>query len=133
MRSIIWLPCAGWWQREKRRQQAYSEIEQPESFPYAPRKRALTLPGIGYSAQQQSSCPLFDSLPVEIRLIIYKNLLGGKSLHIGNLERRLQHWVCRVDRRTEVQEGLTLGLCLPLWITAKDQDLLPILLTCRQA
>lgn len=133
MCSILCLPCVGWWQRERRRQQAYSEIEQPGPFPYAPRKRALTLPGIDSSAQKRSSCPLFDSLPVEIRLIIYKNLLGGKSLHIGNLERRLQHWVCRVDCETEVQEGLTLGLCLPLWITAKDRDLLPILLTCRQA
>ena len=64
--------------------------------------------------------------------MIYENVFGGKSLYIRELDRRLQH------RKMKLVQRLVIGLdetytSLPLWKTTKDRDLLPIMLTCRQA
>ena len=144
--SVLCLPFfRGWWQRFQRRQQAYRRIQQPtsveEPFPDPPRKRALTLPGTGYPAQQQLSCPFFDSIPLEIRIIIYQEIFGDEPLHIRNPEGQFQHCIRQIDRdfaQRSLHQCLPVSqhkgqTILPLWTSTKDGDLLSILLTCHQA
>ena len=143
--SILCLPFIKWRQRFQRRQQVYREIQQPTSVDGPshgpPRKRTLTLPGIDCKAQQQMPCPFFDSIPLEIRIIIYQEIFGDQPLHIRNPERQFRHCVGRIDRdfaqRSPHQclpvsqhKGQT---NLPMWTSTKDGDLLSILLTCHQA
>lgn len=143
--SVLCLPFLGMRQRFQRRQQAYREIQQPtsvdETFPDPPRERNLTLPDTQYQAQLQLPCPFFDSIPLEIRIIIYQEIFGDEPLHIRNPQRQFQHCVRRVDRdyaETSLHQCLPVGQYkgetnVPLWTSTKDGDLLSILLTCHQA
>ena len=143
--SVLRLPFMEWRQRFQRRQQAYPEIRQPtsveEPFLDPPRKRTLSLPSIDYQGQQQMSCPFFDSVPLEIRTIIYQEIFGDKPVYIRSPEGYFQHCLRRVDRKST--QG-SLHQCLPVsqhkgqtnlppWTSTKDGDLLSILLTCHQA
>lgn len=142
MLSIFCHPCVKGRRRENRRQLAYHDAHQlkpiEEPLPYPPRKRALTLPGIDYQPQQQSSCLFFTRLPLEIRTIIYEKVIGGNLLHLSIVERRLQHSACWGDSKfasnrvhhcfSNERFGRHTGRPLH-----KDRDLLPILLTCHQA
>ena len=143
--SVLCLPFLGMRQRFQRRQQAYRKIQQPtsvdETFPDPPRERNLTLPGTQYQAQLQIPCPFFDSIPLEIRIIIYQEIFGDEPLHIRNPQRQFQPCVRRADRddaQTSLHQCLPVGQYkgktnVPLWTSTKDGDLLSILLTCHQA
>ena len=69
---------------------------------YRPRRRtcgprALTMP-LEHRTQQESldqtQSRFFDKLPVELRLIIYKEALGGPTCHIMSNSFKLYHDVC---------------------------------------
>ena len=142
--SVLCLPFIRCPQRAQTRQQPYREMRQPTSIqkpsPDPPRKRTLTLSSIDYQGQRQS-CPFFDSIPLEIRMIIYQEVFGDEPLHIRNPERQSPHSLRRVDRnfaQSSLHQCLPVNqlkgqTSLPLWMSTKDGDLLSILLTCHQA
>ena len=131
--------------RQRKRRERIRELTlsppMEDPFPYPPRKRALTLPGTDYQEKQQSSCPFFNKLPLEVRRDIYEKVMGASILHVGILNRGLRHWVCQEDGKcneTRVHscfyDGLDTSFArLPLPEAPKDRNLLPILLTCHQA
>ena len=144
--SVLCSPFIRWQQSFQRCQQPYREMRQPTSIqkpsPDPPRKRTLTLSSIDYQGQRQTSCHFFDTLPLEIRMIIYEEVFGDEPLHIRNPERQFQHSLHRVDRhfaQSSLHECLPVSsqhkgkTNSPLWTSTKDGDLLSILLTCRQA
>lgn len=84
-----------------------------DSFSYSPRKRALTLPGTDHQEKQQSSCPFFNKLPLEIRRDIYEKVMGASTLHIGILNKG-----CGIgyDRKKEsVTEVESIGVPSTRW------------------
>ena len=132
---------------------------EPEAFQerrrkYAPpplpstRQRALSLPlptpiyNVPTTVQRthpQAQAPLFSQFPLEIRRLIYEDVLGGKVLHILPEEKKLWHYVCRA-----IPDFYSQRLCSSVagfdgqWVGWRsfgeptDGGLLPLLRTCRK-
>lgn len=90
-------------ERRCRRRREYAPVPLSTS-----RKRALTLQlpspkGNGALKQRtrdQSQSIFFARLPLDVRLMIYKDAIGGHDIHIIRLNRRLGHVVCwQPDRK----------------------------------
>ena len=121
--------------------------------PYAPkplspkRKRALTLPlaqsNPGSKARQwtsdQAHCAFLRVLPYDVRRLIYKFVLAGRTFHIIRLRRRLRHVECTRHGRPSRDNSTCWGNPTvdgrdvhKLETEGFDQDLLDLLRTCRQ-
>jgi len=123
------------------------ELKGPLPKPYRPRRRtcgprALTMP-LEHGTQQESldqmQSRFFNRLPVELRLMIYKEAVGGPTCHIMSNSSKLYHNVCG---------NLSQAACWFLEHNFRSleprmdyahhspgqdaQDLLPLLLTCRR-
>lgn len=149
-----------------RRARGESPLDAPVPLPRH-RKRALTHPlpalesiqSMSYSIRRsrqrsddQSTSSFLMKLPLEIRQIIYEEVLAdgahGSVVHILRKHGRLGHWRCRVP----VESGLELcdsqgRRCVEGWLSYKakvwhadragrldlitDDGLLPLLRTCR--
>ena len=152
-------------QQLARRARGLQVIEAPVPLPVR-RKRALTHPlpdaaqGILSNVRRyrqktddQETSLFLTKLPLEVRQIVYENVLAGggeganNAVHILRKHGRLGHWRCRV------QDGLNLcdlkgARCVAGWLTYKakvwnadkagrvdlitDGGLLPLLRTCRR-
>ena len=122
--------------------------------PKPQRKRALTIGNDSASlcpapaARAQLQCRLF-SLPLEIRQMIFRTVVGDRAVHLLLQEHRLGHLRCRASSADGcAKPGLT-RVCVHrgTWGTADpacvwcprnskldqtDGGILPLLLTCRQ-
>lgn len=139
-----------------------SLLDAPVALPKT-RKRALTHPlppmesrsmpfNLRRSRQrthEQAQSPFLTKLPIEIREMIYEEILGGgdrRLVHVLRKDRRLGHWRCRLQDGEEVCDEQD-RRCVEGWLSYKskvwhldrngmldlvtDGGLLPLLLTCR--
>ncbi|KAH7317921.1 hypothetical protein BKA65DRAFT_557333 [Rhexocercosporidium sp. MPI-PUGE-AT-0058] len=139
-----------------------SLLDAPVALPKT-RKRALTHPlppmesrsmpfNLRRSRQrthEQVQSPFLAKLPIEIREMIYEEILGGgdrRLVHILRKDRRLGHWRCRLQDGEEVCDQQD-RRCVEGWLSYKskvwhldrnglldlvtDGGLLPLLMTCR--
>lgn len=149
-----------------RRARGESPLDAPVPLPRH-RKRALTNPlpalesiqSMSYSIRrsrqrtdEQATCSFLTRLPLEIRQIIYEEVLAdgakGGVVHILRKHGRLGHWRCRVQVRSGVELCDSNGRrCVEGWLSYKakvwhadragrldlitDDGLLPLLRTCR--
>lgn len=106
-----------------------------------PRTRCLTpSPGARQSlpcsrADEQTKSPLFK-LPEELRLMIYKEVVGNRLLHIVRRQRKLGHVPCNGNGGADdCKENQCRGLKLPTGTYAQTGpgrgDLVQLLQTCR--
>lgn len=121
-------------------------IESPLTLP--PRIRALTLPlgspdSTCSPAEYQQQSALFAQLPLEIRIMIYEEVLGGDVLYLGIRDRRLRHfprvkgegqgtWNNRTWATEWQQRKTWRPRCKPRE-GYNRRHLLSILITCHQA
>jgi hypothetical protein len=148
-----------------RRARGESPLDAPVPLPRN-RKRALTNPlpdieliqsiayGVRRSRQRnddQTASAFLMKLPLEIRQLIYEEVLaggGGSVVHIFRKHGRLGHWRCRIQNGDGVELCDSKGQrCLEGWLSYKarvwgadregridvitDTGLLPLLQTCR--
>jgi hypothetical protein len=107
-----------------------------------PRTRYLTPPPAGRQqllctkANEQTQSPLFR-LPEELLLMIYKEVVGNRLLHIVRRQRKLGHIFCNGSGDAdECKEQQCRGLKLPTGTYAqtgfRNEDLIQLLQTCRK-
>lgn len=154
---VLCLPCLclGICLRPYRPQ---NRTEKPEVFlerrrnnappPLPLRDRALSLPlpapkfNVPTTVQKthsQIQAILFRQMPIEVRRLIYEEVLGGEVLHILRKRRKLGHYVCRVEPHLCLNRAcLALTDSDGVWAGWRnhseptDGGLLPLLRTCRK-
>ncbi len=146
--------CIGLCLRSRRPQNL---SEKPEVFlerrrknappPLPARERSLTLPlpapkfNVPTTVQKthpQVQAALLSQIPLEVRRMIYEEVLGGEVIQILRKQKKLAHYVCRVrhamwsDRACvgpTDRDGLWVGWTKRI---ALGGGLLPLLMTCRK-
>ncbi|KAG9236731.1 hypothetical protein BJ875DRAFT_210704 [Amylocarpus encephaloides] len=122
----------------KRRQsirQGYLSLTPEPYFLSKARTRALTLPLPPETRNRQktldqSQCDLLNKLPSEVRQIIWKECLGGMTLHIDIRDRRLRRFPCSSPDPKLCHESCWTWYPRPNAVPKRQ--LLALLLSCRQ-
>jgi len=139
--STIGRPKTLQFQPQSQRRTSYYDIP-PLVFEHLPpRTRRLTPPPDSRQslpctrADEQTQSPLFK-LPEELLLMIYKEVVGNRLLHIVRRQRKLGHVACNGSGDAdECKENQCRGLKLPTGTyaqTGPGNDLIQLLQTCRK-
>ena len=119
--------------RKLRSDRAYRETQPKPPKPLPHRRRALS--ATPYDQTLNSKCQLLNRLPPEIRLEIYKYVLGSNLLHLVRKETKISHVRCRASSSTDF-----VRTCRPSAASTEDRILpgsssngnLALVKTCRQ-
>lgn len=119
--------------REIKSRRAYNRTHPSPPRPLPRKRRALsTTP---FSRTVNSNCPLLTRLPPEIRLEIYRYVLGDNILHLVQGVKRISHVRCRATTETDYVRSCrplaanTAGRLLP---GSTSNGNLALVKTCRQ-
>ncbi|KAF2835651.1 hypothetical protein M501DRAFT_997793 [Patellaria atrata CBS 101060] len=74
------------------------------------RRKNVRQPAIVQTTLDQLQSPLFNTLPAEIRVLIYQYAIGNQTLHITHLNKRLGHIVC-MNTSSQKQFGVRRHFC----------------------
>jgi hypothetical protein len=104
----------------------------PRQLKLRKRSHSISLPTAGKSVFQGNS-ELLTKLPFEIRQLIWKECLGGMTIHLKIENRRLRSQTCAEDLRPDTcWEFFGLKVKDKKGKPPTKRQLLSILLTCRQ-
>jgi hypothetical protein len=159
---MVWRGCGNAEDTKQTRKER--KVNAPQQLPrYRP--RALTSPlcdnndrsslswipfkrSVQQQTSSQSQSSLITQLPIEVRQLIWREVIGGHVLHIARARRRLLAIACAENYSSELptryhgcwgrtsgrmQLGTTPGFYLGTWSghPTKKANLLPLLKTCR--
>lgn len=98
---------------ERDREQTHKRLERGREArrvrPLGPvRKRDLSQSATVLQ-NDQKDCPLFSSLPAEIRTMIWHYVLGGKRYHLMQVPKKVGHHLCEVGKTSDPGRSC----CLP--------------------
>ena len=95
------------------------------------RRRRLSILG---NYKIGDGCIFLTKLPLEIRLAIYKYVLGGHLLHLVQIPRRIAHVRCRYDDKSDSSRSCRPSTLMPLngMLRSVSSADLALTKTCRQ-